>query len=305
MNFVFLSPDDMLEYGIEFLHYKPSARTSKSTKTTAFKKFYGSSPLVLSNVWYDMCTTDIEECQLNENERKLGGFKRFMIANYFLWTYPRNSHQLACVFGMCERYSRGKPLWKWIQKIAAMRQKKIVWDPCLDRPDTEIFVVTVDGTDFRLNEVKHERYPIDRQMCSHKYNHASVKYEIAISIFRPKCVWINGPFRGGMNDMDIFRMGLKQKIAHGKIVVADQGYRGKDDIEPLMISVPNKQDSKELNKFKSRARARHESFNGRLKFYQSLNTTFRHGFDKHKCVFEADCVLVQYLMYNGAEIFVV
>jgi hypothetical protein len=140
-------------------------------------------------------------------------------------------------------------------------------------------------------------------MCSHKFNHAALKYEIAMCIFKPKCVWINGPFRGGENDMVIFRSGLKAKIQPGKLVVADRGYRTSRPDERPIMSTPNELDSKELGNFKSRARARHETFNGRLKFFGCLGNTFRHGVEKHKFVFEAVCVIVQYQMDNGAEIF--
>jgi hypothetical protein len=62
--------------------------------------------------------------------------------------------------------------------------------------------------------------------------------------------------------------------------------------------------SKELEKFKSRAWLRHETFNGRLKCFGSLSPQrFRHGIDKHKFVFEAIVVTVQYQMDNVSPIF--
>jgi hypothetical protein len=65
-------------------------------------------------------------------------------------------------------------------------------------------------------------------------------------------------------------------------------------------------DSKALGNFKSRGRLRQETFNGRLKFFRSLSDTFRHGFDKHKLVFEAIVVIIQqYQMDNGSEIYAV
>jgi hypothetical protein len=50
-------------------------------------------------------------------------------------------------------------------------------------------------------------------------------------------------------------------------------------------------------------KSRHETFNGRLKFYKSLSDTYRHSAANHVHVFEAICVTVQYQMDNGAEIF--
>jgi hypothetical protein len=51
--------------------------------------------------------------------------------------------------------------------------------------------------------------------------------------------------------------------------------------------------SKEFANFKSRARARQEQFNSRLKFYDYLGGLFRHVANKHKYVFEAVCVTLQ------------
>ena len=52
-----------------------------------------------------------------------------------------------------------------------------------------------------------------------------------------------------------------------------------------------------------RAHARHEAFNGRLKSFKVLAEKFRHGQEKHKSVFEAVCVIVQYDMENGRPLF--
>jgi O6-methylguanine-DNA--protein-cysteine methyltransferase len=88
-------------------------------------------------------------------------------------------------------------------------------------------------------------------------------------------------------------------IPPGKKVIADKGYRGEKDI----ISTPSSQDPPELRKFKSRARARHESFNARIKNFRCLDMRFRHGIEKHKIVFEAVCVICQYQLENGSPLF--
>ena len=217
-----------------------------------------------------------------------------MMAHHFLWTYPKNSHMLACRFKICEVYSRGEPLWKWIKKIQAMKAKKIIWDHSLDSPETEIFVISVDGVDCRIWEKKHPTKPRDTALCSKKFNHGAVKYELALSVFRPKLVWMNGPFVASKHDPKIFREdGLKDKLQPGKIVIADKGYKA-DDLAH-MVYIPNAIDDKDLKNFKSRVRCRHETFNGRIKHFSCLSETFRHGMDKHKIVFEAVCVIVQYL----------
>lgn len=112
---------------------------------------------------------------------------------------------------------------------------------------------------------------------------------------------MNGPFRAGEPDLLVFRkpQGLKSKIPTGKKIIADNGYRGEDAI----ISTPNAHDPAEVRKFKSRARARHESFNSRIKNFRCLDVRFRHGAEKHKIVFEAICVICQYQLENGSPLF--
>jgi hypothetical protein len=203
----------------------------------------------------------------------------------------------------------GKNLWGWTTKISALKEKMIVWRPCFDSPHSEIFIVTVDGNNFCMWEKKHPHLLVDRREMSHKFNHGAVKYEVAMSVFDSKCVWMSGPHRGGKHDMMIFREGLKGKIRQDKKVIVDRGYgRGCAAKRPdkRMLSQPNECDSKELNKFKSRARLRQENFNGRLKKYAVLENTFRHGEAKHKLVFEAFCVTVQYhIMNNGSQLYAI
>jgi hypothetical protein len=233
----------------------------------------------------------------------------FLVAHHWLWTYPKNAKILGSRFRLSEGYCpQGKPLWHWIGKIAALKAKKIVWDPSLGSSDTESFVVSIDGTDFKTWEKKHETMPpVDRGQMSHKFNHGAVKYEVAMSVFRPQCIWISGPHRrGGKHDITIFREGLKQKIKPGGKAIVDRGYVSNRRDEK-MLAQPNACDSKALNNFKSRARLRQETFSGQLKFFYALSQTFRHHVDKHKLVLEAVWVIVQtrwttvrlYLLFNS------
>ncbi len=95
-------------------------------------------------------------------------------------------------------------------------------------------------------------------------------------MFGAKCVHIAGPYRGGEHDLEVFRQsGLKEKVAHNKkLALVDRGYCTSREDEQGMFSYPDNMDSKELNNFKSRARLRQETFNGRLKFFGSLKDTF-------------------------------
>jgi hypothetical protein len=252
-----------------------------------------------------MTTSEIEDLNMTEKEKSEKGFKMFLVAMHFLWTYPKNSKILATRFGMCERYVRGENLWIWIRRIAIMKQKKIVWDDTMDDPTSQIYIVTVDGTDFKVWEKKHPTLPYDKAQFSHKLNHGALKYEIAVDVYRSKVVWINGPHRGGKHDKVIFHEGgLNRKIRPGKVAITDRVYGAADHPgNNAKLALPNPMDDQELANFKARARCRHETFNGRLKFFEALSQTFHHSLKNHVHVFEAICVIVQYQMDNGGELF--
>jgi hypothetical protein len=297
-----LSPSDVLQKGLECLHIPICSQTSKAKKELEFHKHYGSWPLEVANLWYDLTTTDIVGALMTEKEKSESGFLMFMMAHFFLWSYPKNSHQLASRFHICERYSRGKDFWHWIGRIAAMKAKKIVWNSS----SAEIFLVTIDGTDFRIWERKHPTLPRDNGQCSRKFNHGAVKYQIAVSVKDSKCVGIYGPNRGGYHDMtQLHDSGFLDKVAVGKLAIVDRVYKSKIPEEKAKLTLPNPMDSKEVNNFKSRARLRQETFNGRLKNFQILSETFTHGIEKHKLAFEAVVVIVQYQMDNGSPLYIV
>jgi hypothetical protein len=176
------------------------------------------------------------------------------------------------------------------------------WTPgnqSVDDDDNPTSIITVDGVHCRVNEPKHPTLSKNPQYYSHKFNQAGVDYELGLSVFENCLVWMNGPFPAAESDIRVLRKGLKDKIPAGKKIIADKGYRG----EKAIINTPNSQDHPEVRKFQSRARARHESFNGRLKNFRSLDVRFRHGVEKHKIVFEAICVICQYQMENGSPLF--
>ena len=69
------------------------------------------------------------------------------------------------------------------------------------------------------------------------------------------------------------------------------------------MAVTNPRDTLTVRRFKNRARARHETINGRIKSFQVLDVPYRHRELNHASVFEAVCVAVQYDMENGHPLF--
>ena len=268
------------------------AKTTAKNSYALFRKYYGCSPVDASTLWHDLVMI------LDDKDCGQKGFFRFMMAQHYLWTYPKNAQLLANTFKVCQKYARGAYLWDMIKAIAKLLDKKIEWDPDFDKDDTEVFIMTVDGTDFRIWEPKHDTLPYDKGYWSHKHNHAALRYEIGISLKFSKVVWVNGPHRGGKSDLQICKEKLLARIRKGKKVIVDGTYQG----DPKLAK-PDCLESKRLKNFKSRGRLRHESFNGRLKKFATLNQTFEHGIEKHKYAFEAICVICQNSMDNGSELF--
>ena len=119
----------------------------------------------------------------------------------------------------------------------------------------------------------------------------------------------NGPHPAGKSDLAMFRSGLKDEIPAGKLALTDNGYRG----EPGKCSYKNPFDTPAVRRFKNRALARHETCNSRLKAFKILEDRFRTmgptreggptREDKHKAVFVACAIIIQYQMENGRPLF--
>ena len=166
--------------------------------------------------------------------------------------------------------------------------------------DIPVFLLTVDGVHCRVHEPKHPTQSKDKSYYSHKFEQSGLNYELGMSVFENKLVWMNGPFKASRHDITIYRKaGLQNMIPEGYRVVADRGYVG----EPTQICTPNSHDPAELRKFKSRARAGHETFNAHIKNFRCPEERFRHGVNNHKTVFEALCIICQYQLENGSPLF--
>jgi hypothetical protein len=302
-----LSPTDVMWRGLAYcgLGRDQQEAMTLDTKAGMFKAHYGSSPLVVADIWSDLCSTTIEGARLEKAEKLEKGFKKFMVGMFFLWTYPKNMQLMTSRFHVALRSLQGAGLWYWPRKIQALKGLKIGWETPGSESDAIIIGLSVDGVDFRCWEKKHPRYNQNPKMCSVKFKKPAFKYEITLDVFKPKIRYLNGGHIGGTHDLVMFRDpetgGLKEYLlaTGGKMAIADRGYATAELDEIGMFALPRSTDSQELGHFKSRARCRHETLNGRLKNFKCLQDTFRHGMDNHKTCFEAVCVIVQYQMDNG------
>ena len=165
---------------------------------------------------------------------------------------------------------------------------------------SRICKISLDCTDYLIEEPQ----PFNKQFFSVKFNHAALRYEIAVALYSSNIVWANGPHLPGVkNDLIIYRESLKHVlIANNEMAFADSGYRG----EPDTIQEKGR-GSKEERYVATRARARHETVNRRLKEWKSLSTQFRHnkGYDttNHGIVFDAVLVLTQLSISHNKSLF--
>ena len=216
--------------------------------------------------------------------------------------YPKNAKLLLQAFDVISMGNcQGWKLWIWVERIASLKLQKIIWDPSLE--EGARYIGTIDGTDFLVNKSKTERYNINQKACSHKFKHGALKYIIVLSPWRGKCVFLSTAYRGGESDKNIYKEELHSLIPPGKYLICDRGFVSQDDKEGEVLRRINTTDSKKLQKMKARALARHETFNGRLKFFKILRDYFHHRPKNHCSAFEAVCVIVQYQIDNGHPLF--
>lgn len=195
-----------------------------------------------------------------------------------------------------------KWIWKWIESIASKHIDVIHWTKRhRNAPDRVWSLVTVDGTDFSIGEPT----PFNNAWKSPKAKGASVKYEVAISIYSGDIVWIYGPHQGSKHDYSILKESLKKMLDEGEMVETDAGYGvvrkgvGSDGI----IRSKNDYMSKQEQQEKSQLRARHETLNHRLKTWGILKQQFRNNKKLHQYVFYAIAVMTQMSIDNGDVLF--
>eukprot|EP00536_Pseudo-nitzschia_multiseries_P013950 jgi/Psemu1/36962/gm1.36962_g len=159
----------------------------------------------------------------------------------------------------------------------------------------------VDGTDCPA----YEPWPFSRQMYLHKLNGPGMKYKVGVCLKTGWIVWINGPFVGSANDATIFKEGLSTLLHDDEGVEVDRGYKGDDKMKLPDMGMISKQ-----RKMKAKARAQHETVNGRLKIFNVLTTHFQHMkpnrqgmMQKHGMCFNAVAVITQLKFASGETTF--
>ena len=238
-------------------------RIGLAAKLKKFKSFFGPHPNHCVSIWYDLFTTTIPEARVDVADADLFGF--FAALN-FLRAYDKEDRR-AALLGMNEKPLR-EITWWWVRKLSALKSLKVVWPP--DNEWDSIYTVSVDGTHRDTEEPKDDEMRKNPKWYSHKSNGAGVNHEIAIHLFKQRVVHCKKWDVASKHDKTIFKEELANKIPAGKRVVVDKGYDGM----PATYSGYNQFDTARTQKFKKRAKARQETFNGKLLKYQCISDKF-------------------------------
>lgn len=288
MVLIHLSADEFLRFGLELMDLQVGDLLRTKQNIERFLAVFGTTPESLSAIFHDLQTTPIADARVDDIN-----FKYFMMTFNWLKSY-KLLPEMVSTFGVCED-TVSRWTWFYVKKIQALKEVKIRWDVIANSPDA--IPVSDDGVHCRIGEPrKQPSTKWSSKKCGKK---AALTYEIAIAIRHNQVVLINGPYPAAMHDMSMFNSanGVGPRLLPGQQAVADRAYSG-----PQVV-IRNEHDLPHVKAFKKRVRARHETFNGRIKNFNILEARFRNGVGKHKAVFEACCVIVQYDMETGRPLF--
>jgi len=299
-HFLIYSSEEVLNEGLRIIRCggQRAARVQRKTNINRFKSAFGVHPKVYTDIWYDLQTTNLvfQYGKEKNNPIKIDIQKQsvtlesFLLAMRFLRKYDTEEDR-SQQSGFCDKWCRE---WGWyfVDRIAELRQAKIVW-PQDDEWKT-IFIISTDGVQCRWHEESTPTLLKDTKNYAYKFNGPGLGYHLALHLWQDRLVFLKGPVQPGeLTDAIVYDQDLKPMVPDGKKVIVDGGY---GDSKDPKLSRPNAHDPPELRKFKGRARARQESFHGRMKRFDSIVHVFRSNRDKHRSCFEAIAVICCYEM---------
>jgi hypothetical protein len=312
-----MSGDDFEKLGLSMVLSWNENRCNEKNRLRRFKAFFGTCPAQVAMLW-----NSLHQNWLLSHVTKPQP-KHLLWALLFLKDYG-TEEKLAALVGGVDTKTFRKWTWTYVKAVAGLshiyvsgfmlgvskeillhsssnfvsycNNEQIKWNNRFVGDIHNVALTTVDGTDFKINEPWPFTTENNKKWYSHKFKHAGVRYEVAISILTGYIVWIHGPFPCGlMPDIRIFRMKLADMLFPGEKVVADAGYKGEPNVcIPLHVFETEHQHPL------AKARARHENVNGRFKTWGVLRDAFRHKRNKHVFCFKAVAAITQLEIETGA-----
>ena len=153
-------------------------------------------------------------------------------------------------------------------------------------------LVTIDGTDMKV------QMHFDKRYFSHKFHSKGLRYEVGICILTGCIVWINGPFRCGIPDIEIARQCLIRNLTLNEMAGIDNEYEGED--WHLRILHYRSKRGKQMKRI---AGQHHETVTEHLKHLNMRSNTFRFPLKRHSACFRAMAILTQLNIENGEPLF--
>ncbi|MEL7338942.1 MAG: hypothetical protein AAGM67_00545, partial [Bacteroidota bacterium] len=196
-----ITPSQLLTRGLSnFYSNQQVARAKVQTNTKRFVKKFGADPVVCVRIWEDLQVTHVQDARVPKEDLRV---IFFLMALNHIRKYPTED-DLEADFKLSAKTCR-KWLRYYLQKIQALKEVKITW-PDVNFWGNDVWIVTVDGTHCWINEPVHPEWSQDRHYYSHKFAKAGLCYELGICIANSRLVWMNGPFKAGVNDAKISRV---------------------------------------------------------------------------------------------------
>ena len=195
-----VTPDEVLRIGFGIIGDRDSLKRTRMMQIRRFKSLYGSNPIVYSVLWENLQTTDIEEAKITPKNKE--DLEKFLMSIYWLKTNDTEA-KIVSRFRFKDEKTVRKWCWFYAKKIQALLPEVVYWpeewnDENVDLPT---FLISVDGTHCRVEEPMHPSWSKNPQYYSHKFKKAALNYEIALSVFENRVVWVNGPYPGATNDI--------------------------------------------------------------------------------------------------------
>lgn len=115
------TPDECMHIGLSLVGFTERRRqVCRETMLSRFRAHYGSNPIVYSELFEDLQTTNIDIARI---EGKSVSIKYFLMAINFMQCYP-TEHELSALFKVDEKTAR-KWVKFYIKKIHSLKPQKV------------------------------------------------------------------------------------------------------------------------------------------------------------------------------------
>lgn len=186
-------------------------------------------------------------------------------------------------------YSPGNSLY--CQMVRAKIRWRNRWTNGRVRPPRHRILTSVDGTACPYKEERLENGELDTSLFCPKFNGPGLNYEIVLGIYTGLVCSVKGPYKFGEDpDLRIALQGLVPKLERNdERCIADGTYRN------AVFVLSRRGLCREALGLIRVMKARHETFNSRMKRFAMFNCLrgFRHDMEVHGICFHAIANMVE------------